>query len=1131
MATLARRPGAGRRGLTLVLATTLATPLPVGAATPAPVVTCGTLAAAPPVDNRDGYFVNLEEAPLRPLALGSDGHTLFALNIPDARVVVFDVSNALAPRLVGDVGVGLGPVSIVLRPGLDGDPRELWVACQSSNAVFVIDEASRRVKDVVRLVGEPTGIAFDSTGAFAYVTLAAVDEIAKLDASNPQAPPTKIQFASLTRPGVTQLAHVPEPRALFMEGQDLYVLSFQSGNGSYPATFDILNPPILDGWQANAFFPTVVPLPPDRDVLRFNPSTPGAPGINALWRMGTLNFDVLRGGPANDVYVSTVDFSNATLDVGTPPGGIKVLDSEADYRKQGFVTHAIRHAQPGSGAPSPAQSIDLNVDVVPALTAAGYRCAVPNQMALSPDGGRLYVACYETQNAAVVDLNTRQVIAELRGGSSTTDPFGARGLLLNGTALYLYQRGDHTLQTFNVANVTPGTVRLPVPNTARPIGFDVTSRTVLNGRRHFLNAANSASGLATCNTCHMDGHLDGIGWNLSDATGAEDALPRVPKGTKVTMSLRGIEETPPFHWRGDRADLSNFNPAFEGLLGGAPLAQTPDPSDDDALAEFEAFVFSLSYPANPHLADDRDSSGDAKLGFHCFDQHPTHVVSKNTDGLAGLPAGQISVSCAECHSMAGASGTLNQVNNPATFLLADDATQLRGLWDKESEPISFASSTPPTFLSTLPASGWGFGNSGFTFSIQNFVDLPVFAFPAGMKPKVTQFLREMDTGLAPATAFAYRVTAGATAQETLLTSQANARHADLIVRGTVQIGLLAHVPVGGQWDGTAFLLDRSSPPLTQLTLTDLHNHVQNGTGQFTLIGTPVGMGYRLGRDRDMDFRLDADEALAPATSPTNPDSDGDTFPDGYEVRLGSNPTLASSTPVDNLAPNVSSSTIAWRNSNVMKVRWTTDEESRSRLQIYRVPGGGLPLQFVREFRERQFKKEHVLVARGLRPGDTYRGVIVTEDPRGNSANLQLADKTLQDQLFPAGFVQSTHLRHLGPSPSGVTQRYRATFTLVNEDGAPLPNASVDFKLVEWLDACTGAGCNTETNLCTHASGCTLPATSDPAGRLTVTFDGVAGSLSAATAEVFVTNLVDPGKRLYFHSLDGQFGHWARVAVP
>src|SRR6185295_11839301 len=291
----------------------------------------------------------------------------------------------------------------------------------------------------------------------------------------------------------------------------------------------------------------------------------------------------------------------------------------------------------------------------------------------------------------------------------------------------------------------------------------------------------------TCNPCHMDGHLDGIAWDLSDLTGFDDAVPRTPKGTKVTMSLRGIEETPPFHWRGDRADLAKFNPAFAGLLGGAQLAETSDPLDDDQLAEFSAFVFGLSYPANSFLADDRIYGQTAKEGFDCFSHHDSvHTVTTDTANAT------ISISCAECHSMAGGSGTLNQVNNPLVGLLADDATQLRGTFDKESDPVTFTSGIAG--LATIPATGWGFANTGFTDSLQQFVDLGVFTFPQpGDSQKVRDFVFQLDTGIAPAAAFAYTVTAAAAPEETLLTGQAvpiapsTEPNIDLILRGWIRI--------------------------------------------------------------------------------------------------------------------------------------------------------------------------------------------------------------------------------------------------------------------------------------------------------------------------------------------------------
>lgn len=1117
-----------RRAVALFLVVWLAGPM----ALPAQPALCGIAAdpPPPPVENRDGYFVNLEEGPVRPLALGSNGNTLWALNLPDARAVVYDITNRFSPQTIGEVGVGLGPVAIVLRPLVAGQQREMWVVCQSSNAVFVIDEANRRVKDTVRLKGEPTGLAFDAAGQFAYVTLAATNQIAKITASAPHSTDpiaSGFEFRSETRPGAGQNAHVEEPRSLLVEGDDLYALSFQSGNGSFGNEIDFVTTKVLDGWQTNAA--GVTPVPPDRDVLHFDLGTPGSLGTNALWRMGTLNLDLARGGPEGDLYVSTVDFLNATfIDPAGPP--IEIRKGEPEYRKKGFAIHAITHAPPGTGAPNAAPArIDLNADIHPALAAAApsFRCAVPNQMVMASEN-RMYVACYETKNVAVVDLASDSVIAVLQGGLGANDPFGPRGLALAEDALYVYARGDQRLQVYDVSGLSAGTVRAPVVAATREIGFDITPLRIKNGRRHFLNAANSADGASTCNTCHMDGHLDGIAWDLSDFTGRDDAVPRVPKGTKVTMSLRGIEETPPFHWRGDRSDLAKFNPAFAGLLGGTMLSETADPLDADQLSEFEAFVFSLSYPANPFLGDDRIPTVSARQGFDCFSNHPSvHQVTADSSGATTV------LSCAQCHSMAGGSGTLNQVNNPVIGLLADDATQLRGTFDKESDPVAFGG---VGVLAILPATGWGFANTGFADSLQQFVSLGAFTFPQpGDSQKVRDFVFQLDTGIAPAAAFAYTVTATGAPEEALLVAQAGASppHIDLILRGWIRIAPGNDVAFGALWNGTQFVPDRAAiAALAPLTFSELHNRTANRTGKFTLIGTPVGSGYRLALDRDMDFRLDGDESAAPATSIFDPDTDDDLFPDGYETRLAFDPTDPLDTPSELVKPMISAAAVAWTNSNVMRVRWKTNEEAKSRLQIQRVAVPGGPGVLVREFREDQFKMQHTLIARGLEPGAIYRPVILAEDPSGNTRRLTLPDQTMRDHEFLSVHVAATTLVRNGPGAAPGTHNYTATVTLVNEDGGPVGNASAVLKLVEWPSGTCASLCNTETTI-------DLPAVlSNPAnGVLTLTFDGTR-SFSGGTAEVFVTptgplkaGVADPGKRLYFHPLDGQFGHWARAAVP
>src|SRR6185503_6564261 len=104
---------------------------------------------------------------------------------------------------------------------------------------------------------------------------------------------------------------------------------------------------------------------------------------------------------------------------------------------------------------------------------------------------------------------------------------------------------------------------------------------------------------------------------------------------------RGIEETAPFHWRGDREDLKAFNPAFSGLLGGAPLS---DPEFD----EFQDFVFALSYPPNPGQVLTRALSSSASSGKTLF-LTKQDAFTVRIDNLGT----QAQMNCAQCHSLDG----------------------------------------------------------------------------------------------------------------------------------------------------------------------------------------------------------------------------------------------------------------------------------------------------------------------------------------------------------------------------------------------------------------------------------------------------------------------------------------------
>ena len=59
-------------------------------------------------------YVNFESHQMRPICLSPDGTRLFAVNTPDGRLSVFDVSNTANPLpvLIREIAVGMEPVSV-----------------------------------------------------------------------------------------------------------------------------------------------------------------------------------------------------------------------------------------------------------------------------------------------------------------------------------------------------------------------------------------------------------------------------------------------------------------------------------------------------------------------------------------------------------------------------------------------------------------------------------------------------------------------------------------------------------------------------------------------------------------------------------------------------------------------------------------------------------------------------------------------------------------------------------------------------------------------------------------------------------------------------------------------------------
>ncbi|HEY6866997.1 MAG TPA: hypothetical protein VI792_07060, partial [Candidatus Eisenbacteria bacterium] len=497
----------------------------------------------------------------------------------------------------------------------------------------------------------------------------------------------------------------------------------------------------------------------------------------------------------------------------------------------------------------------INFDVVPGTQAeADSAIGIPTGVAYASNGLRAYVTSLATNKLAVVNpyggpLSTVRARVPTLEGPTAVVVDDAHG------SLYVIGRFRNEVQTLSTATFAElGRAR---------IGFDPTPDPIVNGRRVFYGGFTSAHGDQSCASCHIFGDTDQQGWDLGDPAGADAPPPpgqpdpllqgfHPMKGPMVTQSLRGLPNTGVFHWRGDRADLSAFNPAFIALMG-----RTTSLADSE-MAAFSDFVLPLVYPPNPNRYLD-NTLPDAPPG--------TPSAARGLALFTGTVVTADGKRCVDCHALTGGTNTLlvnhGTLGEPQDFKVP----HLRNLYKKAGF------TDQPTAVNER---GFGFTHDGAVDNLFDFLQSPRFTFPNGDDDRrdVAAFLMCFDTGMAPAVG--YQLTFDGTnggdptalARVDTLRGQAEANACDLIAKGRVN-----GQPRGWLYQGAgAWKSDKQ----VESTITTAGLLALAGLGsEITVTGVPKGSGQRMGLDRDRDGFLDGDELDAhsdpgdPASIPAN----------------------------------------------------------------------------------------------------------------------------------------------------------------------------------------------------------------------------------------------------------------------
>jgi len=796
-------------------------------------------------------FVNYEAKQTSPVRLSPDGSRLFAVNTPDGRLSVFDVTNPKNPILIAEIPVGVEPVSV--NP-VSND--EAWVVNEVSDSVSIVSVSQHTVTDTLYVKDEPADVVFANGRAF--VSCSRNNQIAVFD---------QVSHASITN--IPVFGENPRSLCVNANGTRVYAAFALSGNRTTLIPLEKAPPPpaptnpnlppppqvslIVDAtdpaWTNGVNAPIKYTMP-DNDIVEIDTATLAI--TRYFPRVGTVNFAIaIRPGinpGSGDLYVANTDARNTTRFEPVLRGG--------------FVTNQISRVNITSGVVT---RYDLNPGFAytnfPNLANQSNALAQPTAIAFGPSGGNYYLAAFGSDRVAQVSADTGNIGARFdlnpSAPGSVANPRtkrGPRGLALKpGVALYVLNRISNTITVIDPFN--------NVIVREIPVGsHDPTPQVIREGRGFLYDAKLSGGGLVSCASCHIDGEMDMLAWDLGDpaghletnrmkVAGSQTVFPggifsnvvfHPMKGPMTTQTLRGLAGLDPLHWRGDRTNFTHFNGAFDGLLGGPALSEAD-------MNLYRNYINTMVYQSNPNQNLNRTlpatfGGGNPTAGRNAY-------VSTNYGSL-----GFIGLNCNTCHALPHGTDRgftpAQALDEPQDFKVP----QLRATYQK----MRFTNA--PGAASVL---GFGLVHDGSDPSLFAFLSRPVFGTLAPdtvQKQNISAFVQCLDTGTAPAVGLNYAARSNAV----IALASGNWAFLEQEAVKMTNIELVVKTVIAGEQRGFLYRAASNnyradSTNFSALTKAQIVSLVQTG-GAVMVMGVPPGSGPRAGIDRNLNGILDGDES-------------------------------------------------------------------------------------------------------------------------------------------------------------------------------------------------------------------------------------------------------------------------------
>jgi YVTN family beta-propeller protein len=427
------------------------------------------------------------------------------------------------------------PLNLCLRPPAG---KELYVTCEAADCVVVVDTQTRQKVAEIAVGGQPNDITFSPDGKRAFVSNRLDDSVSVLDTT--------------TRKVVATLPVGDEPHGLLTDrqGRLLYVLNTSADSIS-----------VLDTQTL-------------KEVKRLsasrNPwSLARAPDGGQIFVTNTLSRFVKFRTPSMS-EVTVIDTERAIVKERVVVPGSN-LQQGVDWHPSGrfalITLNRTKNLVPmtrllqGWTITNGLGVIWANGRVDQVLLDEPNSCFPdPADVAVTPDGRWALVTSSGSNRIAVVDVDKLISMLEAASDEQREEVFpnhlgkptefvvdhidtgrSPRGVVItaDGTTALVANSLDDSLTVIDIATrKAVATIDLDGPQVMTKARY---------GERLFHNAAITFHRQFSCHSCHPDGHIDGLTYDIEP-----DGIGSSPVDNRT---LRGILDTAPFKWEGTNPSL------------------------------------------------------------------------------------------------------------------------------------------------------------------------------------------------------------------------------------------------------------------------------------------------------------------------------------------------------------------------------------------------------------------------------------------------------------------------------------------------------------------------------------------------------------------------------------------------